>query len=219
MPGLIELKQELERDYSSFKIKDLCIVDGEDVKMICFRAARPLDVFASHFTIMMSKQSNLFLRPLNKRLKEFVTSDTELTIASISDDVWKPTFDDCRKLLDSLSDKTIKLKEVDRHFKPFADQLETQVSNLAAGIGECLQVRPQKKTELAVLCIRDYWKLCEYRDGADIFLKLREVLKLQGGDFKDVERFSTKVTVSNLNSALKLSSLQLSDMTASACFL
>ena len=39
-----------------------------------------------------------------------------------------------------------------------------------------------------------YWKLCEYRHGANIFLQLRDVLDLQGGDFSIVETFANTVS-------------------------
>ena len=192
--GIVELKRDLHKDFSETKIIDLCECEGETLRIKCFEAASPLNDFAEHFLSMMTKRSNLFIRPLETKMKHVLRSNAELTIASIHYLIWKPTFDHCQHLLKSLTDQTIKLADVDKHFREFDDQLETQVSNLAAGIGECVKMPPNHlRTQLALRRVRNYWKLCEYRDGADVFLDLRDVLKLQNADFEDVERFSSEV--------------------------
>ena len=196
--GLVELKRDLEREYDDQKIRDLCVEESGKVEMKCFTAARPLDDFAPHFSIMMTtKRSNLFIRLLERRLRQVINSSTDLTIASISTLVWKPTFEHCQVLIDSLINLTIKLADVDKHFGDFKGQIETQVANLASGMWECLQSAPnQGKLQYALDRVRKYWKLCEYRDGADVFLELKEVLNLHG-DFKGVEKFSTEVILTS----------------------
>ena len=192
--GIVELKRDLHKDFSETRIIDLCECEGESFRIKHFEAAIPLNDFAEHFLSMMTKRSNLFLRPLETKMKHVLRNTADLTIASIHILIWKPTFDHCHHLLKSLSDQTIKLAHVDKHFRDFDDQLETQVSNLAAGIGECVKMPPNNpRIQLALRRVRNYWKLCEYRDGADVFLDLRDVLNLQNGDFKHVEKFSTEV--------------------------
>ena len=192
--GIVELKRDLHKDFSETRIIDLCECEGETFRIKHFKAAIPLNDFAEHFLSMMTKRSNLFIRPLETKMKHVLRNNADLTIASIHTLIWKPTFGHCHHLLQSLSDQTIKLADVDKHFRDFDDQLETQVSNLAAGIGECVKMPSiQPTTQLALRRVRNYWKLCEYRDGADVFLNLRDALNLQKGDFKDVEKFSTEV--------------------------
>ena len=192
--GIVELKSDLHKDFSETKIRDLCECEGETFRIKCFEAATPLNDFAEHCLIMMSKRSNLFIRPLETKMRNVLRNNTELTIASIHPLIWKPTFDHCHNLLQSLSEQTIKLSDVDKYFRDFINDLETQVSNLATGIWECVKMTPnQLRIQLALHRVRNYWKLCEYRYGADVFLELRDVLNLQNGDFKDVEKFSTEV--------------------------
>ena len=193
---MLELKQELSKDFGETKIIDLCEHEEGTFQIKCFEAANPLNAFAEHFLIMMTKKSNLFIRPLEKKVRQVVNTSSESTIADIHTRIWKPTFDHCQQLLKSLTDQTIMLADVDKHFKPFADQLETQVSNLSAGIVECVQIEADLRgIQSALHRVRNYWKLCEYRDGADVFLRLRDVLMLQSGDFKEVELFSTEVYI------------------------
>ena len=194
--GIVELMEDLDKDYDNTKIIDLCQCEGETFKLKCFEAADPLYAFADHFLIMMTNKSNLFIRPLEKKMRQVVNTSSESTIADIHPLIWKPTFDHCQQLLKSLTDQTIMLADVDKHFKPFAVQLETQVKILADGIGECVKMPPnQPGIQLALRQVRNYWKLCEYRNGADVFLRLRDVLNLHNGDFKDVERFATEVLI------------------------
>ena len=176
------------------KIADLCECEEGQFHIKCFEAATPLNDFAEHFLIMMKIRSNLFIRPLEKKVKQVVNASTNPTISDIHTSIWKPTFDHCQQLLHSLIDQTIMLADVDKHFKPFEAQLETQVTNLATGIGDCVKLKPDSsKIKLALDRVRNYWKLCQYREGADVFLRLRDVLNLKDGDFKEVELFSTEV--------------------------
>ena len=150
---------------------------------------------------MMTKRSNLFVRPLEKKLKSVIASnsETEVSISDIFSLVWKPTFEHCVTLLESLADLTIKLAAVDKYLKEFSETLDTQVKILSDGISECTKkAGDPTRLNLALIRVQNYWKLCEYRHGADVFLRLRDVLELQRGDFSDVERFSTEVLVISL---------------------
>ena len=190
---LVALKEELKQDVSSKKICDLCqFKDGTPV-LLCYQAAKPLDPFVDHFDIMMKKSSNLFLHPLDIRLRITVATRTDLTLAHIHTEIWQPVFDSCRKLLDTLIDQTMTLSYIDTHLKTYSEELDHVVYNLAVGLSKCLAIPPdQTRLRRSLLSIHQYWKLCEYQAGAQVFLHLRDVLKLKG-DFKLVERFSSQV--------------------------
>ncbi len=49
---------------------------------------------------------------------------------------------------------------------------------------------------------KEYWNIREYRDGAQVFLDLKEVLKLTG-DFTIVQKFASSVRVHILEYFLK----------------
>ena len=166
--------------------------DGAPV-LLCYQAAKPLEPFADHFDIMMNRSSNLFLHPLDIRLRRTVASRTDLAIAHVYSEIWQPVFDECRKLLDSLIDQSMTLSYVDTHLKKY-DNLEPVVFNLAVGLSKCLKLTPdQTQLRRALWKINQYWKLCEYQNGAQVFLQLRNVLKLKG-NFDLVENFSLQVT-------------------------
>ena len=177
-------------------ICELCQISDGIPSLLCYEAARPLDPFVDHFDIMMKKSSNLFLHPIDKQLKRVIASCTStLTIADIYTEIWQPVFDNCRKLLDSLIDQTIKLSYVDTHLKEYYDNLETVVYNLAVGVGKCLNVTiEQTRLRMPLWNIHQYWRACEYHTGAQLFLRLREMLQLNG-DFKLVERLSSQVSL------------------------
>ena len=192
--GMTTLVDELKQDVSDKRICELCqFKDGAPV-LLCCQAAKPLEPFADHFHNMMKKSSNLFLRPLEKRLTRTVASRSDLTIAHIYPEIWQPVFDECRKLLDSLINQSITLSHIDTRLKEYSDNLETVVFNLAVGLSKCLLLEPDhSQLRRALWKINQYWKLCEYRTGAQVFLQLRNVLKLKG-DFGLVENFSSQVT-------------------------
>ena len=190
---LISLKADLSQNIRKRNICDLCqLRDGIPV-LLCFEAARPLDPFVDHFDIMMKNSSNLFLHPIEKTLKKVVASRSNLTIADIYTEIWQPVFNDCRKLLESLTDQSMTLSYVDTHLKDYSDNLETVVYNLAVGVSKCLSMElDQTSLRRPLWNIRQYWRVCEYQTGAQLFLKLRDVLQLNG-DFDLVERFSSQV--------------------------
>ena len=190
--GLMSLKADLSQDIGGESICDLCqLRDGIPV-LLCFEAARPLDPFVDHFDIMMENilRSNLFLRFIEKRLKMVVDTRSDLTIADIYTEIWQPVFNDCLKLLESLADQSMILSFVDAHFKDYSDILETMVNHLAVAVSKCSNIKLDPTSLSQPLYnIRQYWKVCEYQKVAQFFLKLKDLLQLNG-DFCLVERLS-----------------------------
>ncbi len=187
--GIVELKEELEEDFGCRKIKDLCRVEGETLELSCLEAAKPLDAFVDHFDIMFKRSSNLFIQPLNRKMKQVLA----LKIDNIYPLIWQPVFEHCQKLLNDLATHQITLATVDRHLKPHATTLERDVTNLAIGMHKCLTATPACTTlQDALSKVNDYWMICEYQDGAQVFLCLQEVLQLTG-DFTLIEKFASSV--------------------------
>ena len=116
-----------------------------------------------------------------------------LTFADIKSKVWDPAFDTCQSLLEMLHDRSMKLADIDRHFRHKSD-LEKQLGDLLAGVNACLGEKKSGAWIKGVVHrIHDYWHLCNYRKAASAFLDLREALNLQKGDFSDVEKLSSEV--------------------------
>lgn len=134
----------------------------------------------------------MFVRFLKIEIKR-ISGERNISIDSIPKQIWYPTFEHCENLLDSLVNLTIEFAKVDKHFQDFKKDLDTQVFNLAYGVWECQNaIREDGKLHIALDRVKEYWKFCEYRDVADVFLELKEALQLQG-DFKIVQNFSLKV--------------------------
>ena len=93
---------------------------------------------------MMTNSSNLFVRPLEKKMakvmNEHIESETTLKIADFYPLIWKPTFDSSRLLLETLANLTIKLVDCDKDLKDFTATLDTQLGILRNGICRCAQV-------------------------------------------------------------------------------
>ena len=194
LKGIDQLKIQLEQDYGSRKIKDLCSVKDGILKLSCLHDARPLDPFVDHFGIMQSKGSSLFLQPLRQNMKQ-VLMRTGLTIADIYSQIWKPTFVHCQKLVNGLASLKMTLSFVNLHLKPCKKNLETEVRILATGLKRCSTVVPDNGTiDLALSKVRDYWRICEYQGGAQVVLNLRKVLNLEGGDFSQIQKLAANVS-------------------------
>ena len=122
--------------------------------------------------------------------------DPDLTLDGIHPSVWQPCLGKCKQLLTCLSDMSMKLVDVDLVFKDHRENIDTQLYALFKGVSDCYSTREQfdwRLIERAIGKIRQYWDLCRYRKGANIFLRIRESLGLGGGDFSLVEKLSKEV--------------------------
>jgi len=203
LTGLDDLKAELDANIDDCKLSELCYQKDEIVTLKFYKNAHCLDVFAKQFDIMTNRnRTSLFIRPLEKKLRKLINSSLEsesmIKISELFPLVWELTFKDCQQLLFTLADHSIKLAHCDQHLKEFNENLETQLDLLFKGLHECEPLPIEYPTiQASIVQVRNYWKICEYRQGADIFLKLRDVLELEKGDFTDVEKFGTEVSVSS----------------------
>ena len=188
--GLTELCETLKRDYGDTAINTLCVRDGKEFNYLCFQSASTLVEFARDFVVM--SKTNVFVKVWNKVLR----ASPPLTMADVAG-VWKSTMDYCQALCDDVLERSIKLSDVDQHFKDYQADLEGQLLSLFNSLNTALgrgQLAAQRIIAIAKH-MKEYWNLCRYRDVADVFLRLRHALKLQTGDFQTVEKLSSKVYV------------------------
>jgi len=190
------LKYELEQNYSDRKIRELCKVENNVLKLFCLEAAKPLDPFVDQFGTMSSAGSNMFMQLLNTKLK-YLCIQTGLPISDIYTRAWKPTFVHCFGFINNLAQLELTLKDVDRYLQPYKVSLETELLNLTEGLKRCSPGVPELRlVQEAILKVRNYWSICDYGDGACVFLQLRDVLNLTG-DFTIIEKFATDVSYNN----------------------
>ena len=166
--------------------------------MICFTIAAPLISFAEMFyTMTKTLNSDILCSLWSLNMNKARESHPDLSVSNVESKIWSPTITQCQKLLNDLQGLSMTLSDVDRHFKNYQmNDIERELSQLLIGIQKCL---PQYSLDTDdwihdIICrIEDYRKLCNYRDAANYFLKIKMSLELQG-DFRDVDRISQKVT-------------------------
>ena len=204
--GIPEADAELQTTYEEFKINALCVRDQSGtVSVACFVNARPLASFAKMFYVLTKTQhSGIFSATWSATMKQASIYNPHLSTKDLESEVWNPAFSHCEKLLQEMYERTITLGDVDKHFKSYNESdIVTQLNLLLHGVNECNQLmcsiqgvhQPLQNHWIphSVQKIVDYRQLCRYRDAADSFLWLRDVLNLSGGDFSDIEKISREV--------------------------
>ncbi len=175
------------------------------VQPICFLSAGSLLKFAGEFEVVSGQKygSNIFIEIWRRNLQQAITDNAELSVDDIYLAVWQPCLGECRNLLQSLLDLTMKLSDVDIVLGPHQARLETQLQLLFKGIAEITKKSEDPSLiERAARRIRDYWNLRQYQEGADTFLRLKDSLRLTKGDFQLVERLSQQVHICHITQCL-----------------
>ena len=195
--GLKELEAELKKNINKVAISTMCVRNEKgDKKVICFLSAGSLLKFASDFEVVSGQKygSDMFIETWKRHLQQAITDDAELSLDNIFQIVWQPCVEECRKLLQSLIELTMKLSDVDIILGHHKARLETQLQLLFKGITEITKKSDNPSLiDRAARRIRDYWNLRRYQEGADTFLRLKNSLGLIRGDFRLVERLSQQV--------------------------
>lgn len=199
--GIKDLNHELGEDYGEVDLKNLCTRDAKtrDVKLVCFKSAGSLLNFAEDFCILNHDQkhsSELFSTFWREAMSIAIIDNPNLTLDGIHHLVWQPCLGMCKQLLTSLSNLSMNLVDVDHIFRNHREKIYSQLSALSKGISICTSERfDWDLIEKAIEKIKQYWELCHYRRGANIFLRIRDSLGLGGGDFSLVEKLSKEVTL------------------------
>ena len=179
------------------EIQTLCVRENQNIRILLFQSADSLSAFAHKFYIMDHEHSNeIFTMKWNGAISAAVNNNpgASLTFADIYSKVWDPAFHSCQILLHELHDRSMKLSDINKRFK--SRNLEKQLRELFAGVNACLG---EKKSGAwigeVVRRIHDYWDLCNNHKAASAFLDLKEALNLQKGDFSNIEKLATEVSM------------------------
>ena len=203
MLGLVELVRELDQDFESKPISSLCVSRGpSQVDARCFLTAFPLDPIKVKYDFMVRHYQNDFFHRIweHTAIRAARASTAELTIPDIVTKIWNPAFEECCKLLDSLSNCSITLREVDDRFLRFnnVSTIKLHLEQLHKGVEVCLDRKPPQRCppwiDSAVERMQQYWMLSRYAKAAQTVLKLRDELNLTG-DFALMETIAKKVHV------------------------
>lgn len=195
--GSTVLNHELDRYYGEVNLNSLCARDAKTkrIQLVCFKSAGTLLIFVEGFFILSQKHgSELFATFWREAMSTAIKDNPDLMLDSIYFLVWQPCLDKCKQLLMSLSDLSMKLVDVDVVFKDHKENINTQLYALFKGVSDCTREQfDWRLMERAIGKIKQYWDLCRYRNGANIFLRIRDSLGLGGGDFSLVEKLSKEV--------------------------
>ena len=194
--GLKELDAELRMDFNKECISTMCVRNEKGgIQLICFLSAGSLLKFAGEFQVISGQKygSDLFTEIWRRNLQQAM-ANRELNLDDIFEVVWQPCIKECRMLLESLMDQSMKLSNVDTILKPHQARLETQLQLLFKGMAEITRkFGDPSLIEQAARRVREDWNLRRYQEGADTFLKVKNTLGLIKGDFRLVERLSQQV--------------------------
>ena len=137
---------------------------------------------------------DLFAWTWKSALKNATKDNDKLILENVHPLVWEPCINSCKELLLSLSSLSTKLIIVDKKLKPHQNKLDTQLFTLLRGVKLCTGLNIEDdKINAAIAQVKQYWNLCRFQDGANIFLSIRTSLGLTKGDFTLVEKLSKEV--------------------------
>ena len=189
IPGLQELKAELDKDYRSCPINVLCTSTNRKgaIEYLFCESATPLEPIMVKFRIMAGENNNdVFRKIWLKTLNSVQKCNTELTIEGIVHHLWEPAFEECVLLLDRIQARTILLSEVDVYFLQYDDEnrIIAHLFSLYTGIEMCTNNQKPKNhprwLRVGVQLMLQYWKLCQYSKAAKVVMDVSEKLKVTG---------------------------------------
>lgn len=215
------MRDELDQDLDTAKLNSLCVSGGgSTITFKRFKSAIPLDPIKAMYDFMSRHhQNDIFHRIWDRTSIRASREATELTIQDIVTKIWDPAFKECQKILDSLQDSSMKLREVDDRFSSYdhSDAIQTHLYKLFKGVEVCCN-RKQPVTcptwiKSAVQRMHEYWTLSRYAKAAQTVLDLRARLGLTG-EFSLMETIATQVYDSDdycslMNTLLRICSLSL----------
>jgi hypothetical protein len=162
------------------------------------RSAFPLDEILNKFHALFKDHSTEIVNAvwkshMKKAISEALETSKRLVIADIKTKIWDPTFEESKRLWESLQNRSIKLREIDCFFKDVQNR-EMVLRRLHCGIKKCLGDNRQQEDWIteAVRLMKEYWSLVSLSDAAKTVMILKEKLKLSG-DFHLIQTIAEKV--------------------------
>ena len=189
---------ELKKDINKEAISTMCVRnEKDDIQLKCFPSAVSLLMFAGEFEVISGqKYGNDFFNEIWRRNLQQAVTNNELTLNDVFQTVWQPCIKECRMLLQSLMDLTMKLSDVDVILEPHRVRLEIQLKLLVdAMTAISIKFENPSRIDKASRRVREYWNLRQYQQGASTFLRLKDSLGLTTGDFQLVQKLSQQVSV------------------------
>ena len=205
--GLDQLRDEINNsNHNKMPINTLCKVEEGNIFFLSLKSAFPLDEIALKYDIMFRRNSTdiacaIWTFHMDNSAKLIARQEhTQLTIENIKTDIWDPTFEECKALLGSLHDRSIKLDDVDRYFSSVKDRdIHHMLLRFCSGVSECIGSGSHRADSewirTSVNLMEEYWSLLKLADAAKTVMTLKEKLGLSG-DFTPIKTIADKVRLS-----------------------
>jgi hypothetical protein len=207
---LADILKEVKKDRSKSPINTLSSAEEslQSVQFMCFKAARPVQEMLpayQHFAIQYP--SDLFQQIWRSKLKAVASEKQTLSFEDVVARIWKPVFDECCQLIDSVKELSITLANVDHHFRCL-DNRQLHLEQLFKATEACHEREVESTTWIrgALDRMHRYWNVCEQAEAAKTVLELKETLQLQG-NFEVIVRVAgtgsmDKQTLNDINQEL-----------------
>ena len=194
--GLDDIRAEINMDHRDTPINKLCISENGKVKFLSMLTALPLDEISEQFGILFRAYSTKLVNKIWKsHMRAAIDAASPLVISDIKIKIWHSTFQECKCLLDSVHDRSIRLADVDRHFKE-CENREQLLHRLHNDMRKCLGDAGHSKKldwiKTAVHFMKQYWSLLRLGDAAKTVMFLKTELNLSG-DFTLIQSIAEEV--------------------------
>lgn len=181
-------------------IKYLYQCTGDRISYLLPKTALPLGDLDVKLDVMLSSESVLFQVIWEKQMETSASIEqnagVKLTVEDIRTVLWGNTFKECKNLLDSLLDRSIKLGEVNRYFGPIdIYKISSELEKLVTCVNCCddsSHTRNPKWIDGVVQHVQDFWSLLTLAEEARAVMTLKSKLLLVG-DFEAVMTLSNQV--------------------------
>lgn len=166
-----------------------------------FKKAEPLaDILSDFYCLSSQFPSDLFQQIWKSKLKEILNAKLALTFSDVVTNLWNPVFTECCQLVDSVRARSIKLGDVDFHFRRMQEEGSVceHLRNLYQATEVCRHGRPSVQCDwiqTSVNLMEQYWSVREQGKAARIVLELKQKLQLTG-NFEIIEYVAHQVTSS-----------------------
>ena len=209
--GVEQIHHKLQANVDTCPIRELCSTDDGQVCVVHgFSDAEPLEPCLKQFWFMTQESKcDIFIKFLNERLAALVRDKCTLSMNDVIPEVWTPVFARCKQVLEQLMDFSIPLSMVDNLFHGKNNGLiGHNIKQLQKGVEWCRSRRDVKDfrwIKRVIDRMNQFWNFSGYTDTAQVFLKIRDRLKLTG-DFNLVENVVSQVRTCTMNGSSTLCS-------------
>ena len=193
------MHEDVKKNYKTMGLNQLCIMSENNVVVVPFEKFGSILTILNKFEFLFKKYGNDFVYFFLKSMLRDLTKAKEVIVnlQNFVEFIWKPFFKRCCGYMESIKDRSIKLREVhkieDQCVK--CDRLEFQLQQLFNALESCHDRDPSKPgwISAAVYQIRSYLSLCNQAKAAKMVLEIRSKLQLTGS-FDIVEHVACTVS-------------------------